>query len=117
MDGDFGFRCGVFSVALAADGIIIPGGKSAPLRKSYLPHVNINEAAGMFTMRATSGEKIVCNLPVQVIWVTHDKEPEPFIGLRCSEPELIETLRQYEGKPVELAFTRIETDANEAPGS
>ena len=82
MDGDFGFDCGVFSVALAADGIIIPGGKSAPLRKSYVPYMSADQSAGMFTLRATSGENVICDLPVHVMWVTHHKEPEPFIGRR-----------------------------------
>ncbi|NND43095.1 MAG: hypothetical protein HKP37_01455 [Boseongicola sp.] len=116
MNSDFGFDCGVFSVALAADGIIIPGGKSAPLRKSYVPHVSMDETAGMFTLRATSGDRVVCDLPVHVMWVTHDKEPEPFVGLRCDEPELIETLRQYQGKPVQLGFKRIEVGAQKKPG-
>lgn len=116
MDGDFGFDCGVFSVALDADGIIIPGGKSAPLRKSYVPYMSADQSAGMFTLRATSGENVICDLPVHVMWVTHHKEPEPFIGLRCEEPELIETLRQYQGKPVQLSFTRIEPGAKEDRG-
>jgi len=107
-EAQYGFNCGVFSVVMAADNVIIPGGKSAPLRKSYLPPPNTAEGtAGHYTMRATHHGAIVCEVPVQVLWVTHDREPEPFIGLRCADhADLFASLKVYEGKALELAFTK-----------
>jgi hypothetical protein len=82
----FGFRCGEFSVALSGNDIIMPGSKNQPLPKSLIPLADMNEAAGMYTLRALHGETIICDLPVHVLWVGHVSQPQPFLGFRSKEP-------------------------------
>ena len=106
-EAEFGFTCGAFSVVLSGNGLVLPGSKNAPLKKSLLPLVDINEAAGAYVFKATSEGKVICNTPAQVVWVGHETQPEPFLGLRVEMPKaLMEALKPYRGKRVELAFTR-----------
>lgn len=106
--GDFGFKCGSFSVALSEQKFVIPGGKSAPLRKSYLPYLPIDLAKGPCRFQATHLGKIVCDVPVVVHWVTHPQESEPFIALESETPDdLVAALRPYAGKALDLLFTRV----------
>lgn len=103
---EYGFNCGVFSVAKSAEGYIIPGGKSRPLRKSYVPTVDIDRSAGPYTLKMFSEDKIVCNIPVHVLWVVNPKEPEPFIALKVDDPDDVDAaFRPYVGKPVDIKFT------------
>lgn len=106
-EAEFGFECGDFSVVLSGNNIILPGSKNAPLRKSLLPTLPLQGSAGAYTLRATHSGETVCDLPVQVLWVGHQMQPEPFLGLRSENPaELLATLKAYKGKAVSLAFTR-----------
>jgi hypothetical protein len=106
MKQKFGFTCGQFSVALSGNGVVLPGSKNQPLRKSLLPHSDLNDTAGFYTLEVKSGDSIVCHMPVHVMWVTHPSQPEPFLGLKAEDsPELRDALAAYEGKSVELIFT------------
>lgn len=102
----FGFTCGKFSVALSGNDLVLPGSNNQPLRKSLLPYAALNDTAGLYTLEVKSGGSIVANLPVHVMWVTHESQPEPFLGLKADDSqELRSALVVYEGKPVELVFT------------
>ena len=103
----FEFKCGKFSVALAKNNLVLPGSKSRPLRKSLLPYAVPNDdTTGLYTLEVKTGGSIVCYMPVHVIWVTHESEPEPFLGLKADDSqELGSALAVYEGKSVELVFT------------
>jgi len=102
----FGFTCGKFSVALSGNDLILPGSKNQPLRKSLLPYAALNDTAGLYTLEVKSGGSIVAYMPVNVIWVTHELQPEPFLGLKADDfQELRSALAVYEGKSVELVFT------------
>lgn len=101
----FGFTCGEFSVVLSGNDIILPGSKNAPLRKSLLPAVSMNDAAGPYTLRATCDGAIICDLPVNVVWVGHKTQPEPFLGLKVADAEEVrQSLNAYIGKRVELTL-------------
>jgi hypothetical protein len=103
----FGFCCGVFSVVLSGNEVILPGSKDAPLRKSLLPYMDMNQAAGPYTLRATCADSIICDIPVKVIWAGHATQPEPFLGFQAEDtPLVMSALQAYVGKRVELAFTR-----------
>ena len=103
----FGFMCGDFSVVKSGNDILLPGSKNAPLKKSLLPHAAMNDTAGAYTLRATHENETICDIAVQVIWVGHQSQPEPFLGLRCEDADdVLASLKAYLGKPVELAFTR-----------
>ena len=104
---EFGFDCGSFSVALSRNDIIFPGSRNALLSKSLLPLLPIQESAGAYTLRITHGGDVVCDLPVQVLWVGHKSQPEPFLGSRSDNTrELLDALRPYKGRAISLAFTR-----------
>jgi hypothetical protein len=104
---EFGFTCGEFTVVLSGNNIILPGSKNAPLGISLLSYVDPHDAAGAYTMQATSEGKVVCDLSVQVVWVEHKTQREPFLGFRVEKTgETIDALTQYTGKRVELKFTR-----------
>jgi hypothetical protein len=104
---DFGFTCGEFSVVLSGNDVILPGSKNAPLKKSLLPLVDMNDAAGAYDLEARSEGEIICNIPVQVVWVGHESQPEPFIGFRVDNSrDVMETLKLYRGRRVDLVFTR-----------
>ena len=67
---------------------------------------NANDAAGIYTLNVKSEGSIVCDLPVHVMWVTHESQPQPFLGLKAKDSkELRESLQVYVGKSVELTFT------------
>lgn len=101
----FGFQCGSFSVALSGNGMVLPGSKNQPLRKSLLPLAAMNDAAGLYTLKVKSAGSWVCDLPVHVYWVGHPSQPEPFLGIKAEDSaELRAALAQYEGMNVELAF-------------
>ena len=105
-DPQFGFMCGEFSVVKSGNDIILPGSKNAPLKKSLLPYVGMDETAGAYTLRATHDNETICDIPVHVVWVGHKTQTEPFLGLRCENvDEVIASLKAYLGKPVELSFT------------
>jgi hypothetical protein len=104
---EFGFMCGDFSVVKSGNDIILPGSKNAPLKKSLLPYAAMDETAGAYTLRAEHNKEIICDIPVQVVWVGHKTQPEPFLGLQCDDVDnVIASLKAYVGKPVELTFTR-----------
>lgn len=101
----FGFSCGAFSVALSGNNIVLPGSKNQPLKKSLIPRVEINDAAGLYRMRVTSAGSVVCDMPVHVVWVGHPSQREPFLGLKTDAPQdLRAALNAYAGKAVELEF-------------
>ena len=62
----FGFRCRSFSVVLSSNGVVVPGESDQPLRKSFIPGCTIDEMAGGYTLRVTSGDAVICDLPVVV---------------------------------------------------
>ena len=103
---EYGFNCGTFSIAKTSEGYIVPGGKIAPLRKSYIPTVDMDDSSGLYTLEMHSEGKIVCCIPVHVLWVGHPKEPEPFIALKVDDPDDVDSaFRPYVGKPVDIKFT------------
>jgi len=105
----FGFTCGEFSVVLSGNDVILPGSKNAPLKKSLLPITDMNDTAGHYTLRATCDGKIICDLPVHVVWVGHKSQPEPFLGLKVENAEEVrQALKVYIGERVELSFTPCE---------
>lgn len=102
----FGFSCGVFNVALSANNIIMPGSKGKPLRKSLVPAVR----AGRYQVEASCEGAVFVKWDVTVHWVGHHSEPEPFLGLQTAEADtedVTKTLRAYEGRKVDLAFTPL----------
>jgi hypothetical protein len=102
----FGFSCGTFSVALSGNDIVLPGSKNQPLKKSLIPRVDMNDAAGLYRMRVTCEGNVVCDMPVHVLWVGHPSQREPFLGLKADAPQDLRTaLNAYVGKAVELEFT------------
>jgi len=99
----FGFVCGDFSVALSGNGIVMPGSKNQPLKKSMLPYAAMNETAGHYTLRVKSEGSVVCDMPVHVVWVGHKSQPQPFLGFKADNPqEMRDALSVYCGKRVEL---------------
>ena len=111
MSRPFGFECGEFSVARSGNGIVMPGSKNQPLHRSLLPAIgDLNDAAGPYIARVTSEESTL-DVPVRVLWVSHDSEPEPFLGTRSDDPEgLRSTLDALVGKRVRLEFTPLESN-------
>jgi hypothetical protein len=104
----FGCFCGVFSVALSSNGILIPGSKNKPVYKSLFPLMEINEMAGSYVLRATHEDSVICETLVHVLWIGHHSEPEPFLGIRSNETDQEDfrnTFRPFVGKKVELSFT------------
>lgn len=103
---EYGFSCGTFSLAKTAEGYIIPGGRSAPLRKSYVPTVDMDASSGLYTLEMYSDGKIVCNILVHVLWVGHPKDPELFIALKVDDPDYLDSaFRPYVGMSVDIKFT------------
>lgn len=103
----FGFTCGKFFVALSDNNIIMPGSKGRPLRQSLVPTVQ----AGRYQVEAASGGEVFVKWNVIVHWVGHPKEPEPFLGLETDlqdTEDVVKTLRAYEGRKVDLAFTPLD---------
>jgi hypothetical protein len=102
----FGFVCGEFSIALSGNDVVMPGSKNQPLKRSLLPTVgNINDAAGLYTLRAKCEGTLVCDMPVHVVWVTHASQAQSFLGFKSDNPqELHGALAVYVGKRVELEF-------------
>ena len=102
----YGFVCGEFSVVLSGNGVVIPGSKNAPLRKSLIPHVGMDDSAGLYTLLATCGDEVICGVPVHVVWISHESQAEPFLGFKVEDPEELKAaLQAHAGKRVELAFT------------
>jgi len=103
---EFGFICGDFSIALSGNGIVMPGSKNQPLKKSLLPSANMDDTAGLYTLEATYEGTVVCLMPVHVVWVGHQSQPQPFFGIKAENPEELRgALAAYIGKRVELKFT------------
>jgi hypothetical protein len=101
----FGFRCRSFSVVLSSNGVVVPGESDQPLRKSLIPGCAIAEMAGDYTLRVSSGESVVCDLPVTVTWVLHRSQTEPFLGIKSDDPgELRASLAAYEETSLDLKF-------------
>ena len=104
----FGFMCGSFSVALSGNDLVLPGSKNQPLRKSLVPYAAPDDVSGHYTMEVKSGNSVVADMPVHVMWATHPSQPEPFLGLKAEDShELRGALAVYEGKAVELVFTPL----------
>jgi hypothetical protein len=102
---EFGFVCGNFSVALTGNQVVVPG-SNGTLKKSLLPALNLNDAAGLYTMEMSTGGKVVCDMPVNVVWCRHEKEPEPFLGFKADDPEEMRSaLAAFTGQRVSLKFT------------
>lgn len=111
----FGCYCGVFSIALSSNDILIPGSKNKPIYKSLFPFMEMNEIAGHYVLRATNEDCVICETLVHVVWIGHRTEPEPFLGIRSSETNQEEfrgTFRPFIGKKVELSFTPFGTKVN-----
>jgi hypothetical protein len=105
----FGFMCGEFSVALSGNGVVMPGSRDQPLKKSLLPYAAMDDCAGPYTLDVKSGGAAVCHMPVHVLWVGHETQPEAFLGFRPENPEEMRVaLGAYIGMPVELEFTPVE---------
>ena len=69
----------------------------------------MNDTEGQYTLHVTSEGSLICHMPVQVLWVGHESESEPFLGIRTENPEELRgALTPYQGKSVELKFTPIE---------
>jgi hypothetical protein len=101
----FGFVCGEFSISLSGNEIVLPGSKNNPLKKSLLPYAGMNDTAGLYTLRVACEGKVVCDMPVHVVWVGHQSQPEPFLGIKTDNPEELRgALAFYVGKRVELEF-------------
>ena len=62
----FGCHCGVFSLALSNNGILIPGSKNKPVYKSFFPYMEINELSGHYVMRADSEDVVICEIRLLV---------------------------------------------------
>ena len=102
----FGFVCGEFSFALSGNEIVMPGSKNQPLKKSLLPNATMEDSAGHYPLLAKCEGRVVCDIPVHVLWVAHASQPEPFLGLKADDPvELRGALGALVGKRVELTFT------------
>lgn len=100
----FGFQCGYFGLALTAEKYIVPGSKGT-LKKSLLPTVDMNDAAGFYILTVIFEGTTVYKSKVHVLWVGHPKEPEPFLAFTCDDPDLVaQSLLAYEGKPLDLEF-------------
>ena len=102
----FGFTCGKFSVALSGNDLVLSGSINQPLRKSLLPYAPLNDTAGLYILEVKSNGNIVCDMQVHVMWVTHNSQPEPFLGLKADDSqELRRALEVYKDKSVDLVFT------------
>ncbi len=104
----FGCHCGVFSLAMSSNDILIPGSKNKPVYKSFFPYMDMNELAGHYVMRANNEEVVICETMVHVLLVSHHSEPEPFLGIRSTETDQEEfrgMFKSFIGKKVELSFT------------
>ncbi len=111
----FGCHCGVFSLALSSNGILIPGSKNKPIYKSLFPFLEMNEIAGHYVLRANNEDFVICETLVHVLWIGHHTEPEPFLGIKSKETDQEEfrgTFRPFIGKKVELSFTPFGTKVN-----
>ena len=109
----FGFVCGEFSIALSGNQIVMPGSKNQPLARSLVPYAT--DAEGPYTLKATCEGSIVGDLPVRVVWVGHESQPQPFLGLIVDDPqELRRALGALVGKRVELEFTPREEEGPNA---
>jgi hypothetical protein len=111
----FGCHCGVFSLALSNNGILIPGSKNKPVYKSFFPYMEINELSGHYVMRADSEDVVICEILVHVLIVGHQSEPEPFLGIKPMETdpeELRGMFKPFIGKKVELNFTPFKTQSD-----
>ena len=102
---EFGFACGSFSVALSGNGIVIPGSKNQPLRKSSLPTLAMNDVSGPYILEVECDGSVVCHLPVHVVWIAHATEPEPFLGFKSDNAEeLRSALGVHAGRRLSLKF-------------
>jgi len=108
----FGYSCGVFSLATSSNDILIPGSKNKPVYKSLFPHVEMDELAGLYVMRANSKDSVICETLVHVLLVGHQSGPEPFLGIKPKgiDPEDLRGIfKPFIGKKVEFAFTPFKT--------
>ena len=103
----FGCHCGVFSLAMSSNGILIPGSKNKPVYKSLFPYVEIDELVGHYVMRANNEDVVICETLVHVLLVGNQNETEPFLGIRSMETDQEEfrgMFKPFIGKKVELSF-------------
>lgn len=110
----FGCHCGVFYLALANNGILIPGSENKPVYKSFFPYMEVDELAGHYVMRANSEDAVICETLVHVLLVSHQSESEPFLGIKPMEihpEELRGRFKPFIGKKVELSFAPFETQS------
>lgn len=111
---EFGFTCGEFSIALSANRIVLPGSRNQPLRKSLLALSGMNDTAGPYMLRVSSQGRIVCDMPVLVVWVAHESQPQPFLGIQVdNSEELRSALAAYVGTLVQLHFVPREQTITE----
>lgn len=102
----FGLNCGVFNVELSGTDIVLPRAKTSPIVRSMLPHVVFPNNAGAFMFWATHAGKVICDVPVIASWENDPRER--FLALRTSDaPAIVDSLKPYAGKPVELSFTEM----------
>lgn len=102
---EFGFDCGTFSVALSGNGLVIPGGKSKPFGLSLIPVADTSDAAGLYAMKVTADQQLICDALVHVMWVSHASEKEPFLAFKCDDDTVLPKLRSHAGKAAQLKFT------------
>ena len=104
---EFGFSCGHFEVALTANKFVVPGSRGT-LKKSLIPTSDPNDAAGIYRLTVQHEGSTVFKSNVHVYWLGHDKEPQPFLGFKCDDPDAVaDALRPYTGKPVQLKFELV----------
>jgi len=112
---EFGFYCGVFSLALSRNGIVIPGSKNKPICRSMFPYMEMNDTAGHYVLHATCGQSVICETLVHVLWVSHHSEAEPFLGFQpreMSPEEFRSSVGNFLGKAVEISLTPFTTEAD-----
>jgi hypothetical protein len=73
---------------------------------------DLNTVSGLYTLKASSDKTLICDFPVHVVWITHQSQPLPFLGLKVPEPEEFrQALAAYVGKSVALEFIPRRADS------
>jgi hypothetical protein len=104
------FRCDLFSVFLSARNVLLPCTRNVPLDKSFFPTMPQHAGEAAYKLLITHNRKVVCDVPVRIVWVRHPLQRQPFLGIRTdSHLELWACLKTVEGQPVELALTPLES--------
>lgn len=71
----------------------------------FQPSRILDDASGIYRLRAKCDGSIICDMPVHVVWVGHESKPQPFLGIKTNDPdELRGALGVLVGKRLELEF-------------